>query len=112
MPVQVAPGLEQQKDLGLDLSYPDGAPIAFFITDLGNGEVELSDGGETTRRLRVQAGCTRLPKRLAFTVEGICRMNDVEHDRGTLVVRSPKGKAHERVAAIKLAKVCRRIAQL
>jgi|GEM_PF-2539660 len=89
---------------------PGGDFIYLFVRDGLTGTL-VSDQGETLEWMRVKAGAQRLTQRLRLTVEGICRMNDVEADRGSLLVRLPPG-GDLKEALDRLGRVCARVAKL
>lgn len=73
----------------------------------------LSDEGETCDFLLRQIGARRLPLRARRTIEGICRMNEVELEKGRVIVRLPSTAAREvREGLDRLGRVCARISRL
>lgn len=86
----------------------DGAMVAAVLRGAA-----LSDEGETCELLCRLAGTRRLPLRARRTIEGICRMNEVELEKGAVIVRLPAVSAREiRDGLDRLGRVCARISRL
>ena len=88
---------------------PDGSAVQAEVR-IGPGGAVISDAGVTVERIR-QKLSQRLPQRVRLTIEGICRMNDLRFERGTIAVLvAPGGDVTE--AVDRLGKACARIARL
>jgi hypothetical protein len=86
----------------------DGAMVCAVL----RGAV-ASDDGETAAFLCLQVGARRLPLRARRTIEGICRMNDAEFERGAVIVRLASPSAGDRRDALdRLGRICARISRL
>jgi hypothetical protein len=86
----------------------DGAMVSAIL----RGAV-ATDEGQTAAFLCLQAGARRLPLRARRTIEGICRMNDAEFERGAVIVRLAYPSARDRRDALdRLGRICARISRL
>lgn len=77
---------------------PDGTPVTVYVQFRPDGTV-VSDLGGTLLLLR------RLPPLARFAVRDTCRRNDVQIDRGTLLVHVPPG-GDVGAAVDRLGRVC------
>ncbi len=106
---------EPAEDAGpLDGVFPtghrqaDGSAVQAQVR-IGPGGAVISDAGVTVERIRQKL--QRLPQRVRLTIEGICRMNDLNFKRDTIAVQvEPGGNVAE--AVDRLGKACARIARL
>jgi hypothetical protein len=88
---------------------PDGSAVQAQVR-IGPGGAVISDAGVTVERIR-QKLSQRLPQRVRLTIEGICRMNDLQFTRGTIAVLVEPG-GDVAGAIDRLGKACARIARL
>lgn len=89
--------------------HPDGSAVQARLR-FGPGGALVSDGGETVERIRRKLA-QRLPQRVRVTIEGICRMNDLRFERGTVAVLvEPGGDVTD--AIDRVGKACARITRL
>ena len=104
------PGAPFAADAGTTTSHlrPDGSPVTAFTRGAA-----ITDDGATAAFLCGRIGALRLPLRARRTIEGICRMNEVEFERSSVIVRLPDASARERREAIdRLGRICARISRL
>jgi hypothetical protein len=86
----------------------DGAMVSAVL----RGAV-ATDDGQTAAFLCLRAAARRLPLRARRTIEGICRMNDAEFERGAVIVRLASPSAGDRRDALdRLGRICARISRL
>lgn len=115
MPIEPTPLRARESIAGLapapqSTGHPraDGALISAVLRGAA-----LSDEGETCDFLCRQIGARRLPLRARRTVEGICRMNEVELEKGRVIVRLASASARDlREGLDRLGRVCARISRL
>jgi hypothetical protein len=80
---------------------PDGTPVTVYVQFTPEGAA-VSDLGGTLPLLRL------LPPLLRFAVRNTCRRNDVQIDRGSLVVHVPSG-GDVGEAVDRLGRVCAQV---
>ena len=99
-----------QADAGIATSHlrPDGTSVIVFTRGAA-----FTDDAATAAFLCRQTGVLRLPLRARRTIEGICRMNDLEFERNSVIVRLANAGIRERREAVdRLARICARISRL
>lgn len=87
---------------------PDGRAVRAHVVRGAAGTL-VSDGGETVAAIRQRV--SRVPQRVRLTIEGICRMNDLSFQRGTIAALVEPG-GDVQGAIDRLGRACARIARL